>query len=794
MPLFDAVWVDALVQASLLTPYQASEINAGRGERLLVGPFVIQRRLQRLGYADWFVATNVETKKVVHLVVASTDKRGQATAPSPQPFPARGEGAGNGNTAAPRGYPASSGTRATQSEISALQTLVERFVDVKLPEVVRLESVGVADDAIWAAYAPLVGFPVSDWLACQGRLPPTAVLEIARQTAEALATLEAAGIVHGDLAASSLWLTEAGEVQLARCGVRPIIRPVENATGCKQSPEMLDGLSPERWSLPTTIASDLYAFGCLCWHLLAGRPLFAGGNFELKRREILQAKIPDLRSIAPDVSGALADIIERCLRQKPKDRPQSFAEVVAAIGPSTTAGRRPLVATLLKSGRSTLRFNWPAEARRALGQIARPSLAAAACVLLLAAATYPLWKSRQPPYDWAIVNQTVSSSPLAPSAASGATAGFPSVGIHNSTSSDKNSAATNPDQTVHLANYETAAEAKTSSRTRQTASTVPSVIELPGKSETAGATVRLLPGALIRGKNDERPRIVVPANGLIVPTDKVRFENIDFIWHQRAEEIVLPDRHAIVDLRATHVQFIGCTFQAISAGTFELPVAIRVSGSGQQTNTLTPATQIQLERCVVQGVAAGIDCRTRGPVAIAAQNTLYLGSGPWVRFSTTRATDASAKIEMENATIRGARSVVELNCDDAAEGLAPLTITTNGCVFVPDAEGALIVFRGSHSPPSAGGLLKSVEWSGQGSLITPDTSVVLWQHADLLEPLPEAELSVDGLATSVLEFEGLATSDPANSRLRRWLGPIRSEQSPGIGENLPQVPALNVPQ
>src|SRR5215467_9439290 len=61
LPLFDSVWIDALAQARLLTPFQAREINAGRGEQLLVGPYVLRRRVQHLGHADCFLAMEIDT-------------------------------------------------------------------------------------------------------------------------------------------------------------------------------------------------------------------------------------------------------------------------------------------------------------------------------------------------------------------------------------------------------------------------------------------------------------------------------------------------------------------------------------------------------------------------------------------------------------------------------------------------------------------------------------------------------------------------------------------------------------
>jgi len=78
LPLFDSVWIDALAQARLLTPYQATQINAGRGEQLLVGPYVIRRLIQRLGYADCFLAIQAvseerkskKREQPIHLLVA----------------------------------------------------------------------------------------------------------------------------------------------------------------------------------------------------------------------------------------------------------------------------------------------------------------------------------------------------------------------------------------------------------------------------------------------------------------------------------------------------------------------------------------------------------------------------------------------------------------------------------------------------------------------------------------------------------------------------------------------------
>jgi len=49
LPLFESVWVDALAQARILTPFQAAQLNAGRGDSLRVGPYVLCQSLAEPG-------------------------------------------------------------------------------------------------------------------------------------------------------------------------------------------------------------------------------------------------------------------------------------------------------------------------------------------------------------------------------------------------------------------------------------------------------------------------------------------------------------------------------------------------------------------------------------------------------------------------------------------------------------------------------------------------------------------------------------------------------------------------
>ena len=69
LPRFESVWLDALVQARVVTRFQATEINAGRGAGLQVGPFVLCQPVGRPGYGSTHRARDIITREEVRLTV-----------------------------------------------------------------------------------------------------------------------------------------------------------------------------------------------------------------------------------------------------------------------------------------------------------------------------------------------------------------------------------------------------------------------------------------------------------------------------------------------------------------------------------------------------------------------------------------------------------------------------------------------------------------------------------------------------------------------------------------------------
>lgn len=167
------------------------------------------------------------------------------------------------------------------------------------------------------------GGSVADLVGDYGPLPPLLVAELVRQTAQALAVVHDAGLVHRDVKPANLLLEATGvgrpELLLADFGlVAPVDGPrltrtsaVVGTTGYL-APESGLGAHPHpRW--------DLYAVGQVGWEMLLG--VLPGD----------QAGGDSARDDETPAAAALRVLLGRLTAADPAHRPQSAREVLAAL-------------------------------------------------------------------------------------------------------------------------------------------------------------------------------------------------------------------------------------------------------------------------------------------------------------------------------------------------------------------------------------------------------------------------------------------------------------------------------
>src|SRR5690606_14162090 len=159
----------------------------------------------------------------------------------------------------------------------------------------------------------LTGQTIEQLLARRGTIPWARAVNIAQQTALALAAAHQQGIVHRDLRPGNVFLVETGEVGDF---IKVVDFGLARGTTIGGTPAYM---SPEQCrNEPLDPRSDVYAVGCLMFAMITGDPPFVGEVDGLRWRQMNEAP-KSLRERAPRqfIPDELEAIVARCLEKQP---------------------------------------------------------------------------------------------------------------------------------------------------------------------------------------------------------------------------------------------------------------------------------------------------------------------------------------------------------------------------------------------------------------------------------------------------------------------------------------------
>ena len=725
LPGFEFVWVDALAQARILTPFQAAEINAGRGPALAVGPFTLCDPLEALGYAMVYRARETKTRREVRLAVVAA--RPERT----------------------RGWPAE------------FETLARRTTGCPSSAAAPIESWGQDGERFWAACRHVAGRSAADWLLHHGRLPPPIVEELARQMCSTLVECQRAQVVYGDLSPRQIVLAPGGAVELPMPGLRPIVRPVEGYADAGLLPEVYDYIAPERIAQGTRsdVRSDLYACGAVWWHLLSGRPPIAGASGLAKLRGVQAQKIVDIQQLAPETPPRLARAIGRCLDRTAARRPASFAELAEMLAAAPPTARAALA-------HSIRRQQMPVPIASTLGgrswvpSTSKWLIGVAGLLLILTVATWPQWGGR-----W------TRREPVQADAAAVKTPKTSTLVSHH--------------QPAVSPASELAGPAISKKFKTRSAASGRAELRLPTDRTVPAHELRLQAGLSITS-GDGRSAIEVPPGGWKIDVDDLMFENIDFVRAGAATSVETADPPPLLQLTAARAVFQGCSWQVAGPQSGRAAAIAWQPQAGGGDNDALATGKIAMRDCLLRGVDAGVRYAGSSTLVIEMENTLHLGPGALIQLDQPPSADEALLISAVHVTLRDARALVEcaLPTDDRAYG--KISIAANDCAFVPAAGAGLLTFVGSSDP---GPLVEQLEWTGQGSVLAPRAPLAVWQTADgQVKATADDRVQVAGLVYSDVEFAGAKDGPPAASQVIRWQVPLQSTEPPGIRETFTLLP------
>ncbi|WP_158633313.1 protein kinase domain-containing protein [Tautonia sociabilis] len=179
-----------------------------------------------------------------------------------------------------------------------------------------------------------------DRLMAAGGLPVPRAAAIAGQVASGMAAAHEAGVVHGDLKPQNILVDDADRAKIVDFGlarrIRPTVDPMETADGWGAHGSGLTGtpgyMAPEQTrGEPSSMASDVFALGCILFELLTGRRTVGGKNV-LQVFEAIRTIRPE--DLAAQVPPRFAPILLRALAPDPARRTISMREIAEMLASS----------------------------------------------------------------------------------------------------------------------------------------------------------------------------------------------------------------------------------------------------------------------------------------------------------------------------------------------------------------------------------------------------------------------------------------------------------------------------
>lgn len=202
------------------------------------------------------------------------------------------------------------------------------------PSIIHIHDYFESEDCQWIVMEHAEGETLSSLLKA-GSLPLRRRIEIAAEIADALAAAHAEGIVHRDLKASNVLVTNSGNVKVLDFG---LAKQIGNKSD--QSTLTLEGqivgtphaMSPEQaMGQKVDYRSDLFSLGILLYEMVTGVSPFLADNPLGTISRLSRFQPPPIKNYIPSPPKRLSALIFQLLEKSPRHRPDSADKVAVPL-------------------------------------------------------------------------------------------------------------------------------------------------------------------------------------------------------------------------------------------------------------------------------------------------------------------------------------------------------------------------------------------------------------------------------------------------------------------------------
>jgi serine/threonine protein kinase len=166
------------------------------------------------------------------------------------------------------------------------------------------------------------------------KIPFPRIVNVLRQTADALSHAHAIGVIHRDVKPSNILVNHQGDVKVLDLGLALLDEQVYEGR-ISQIPEdtilgTADYLAPEQALNSHTVdaRADIYALGGVLYFCLTGHPPFPDGSVSKRLLDHQQSEPKNILQDRPDTPEDLVALCKKMMSKNPDHRQQSAREVV----------------------------------------------------------------------------------------------------------------------------------------------------------------------------------------------------------------------------------------------------------------------------------------------------------------------------------------------------------------------------------------------------------------------------------------------------------------------------------
>ncbi len=241
-----------------------------------------------------------------------------------------------------------------RADMAQKEILVKRFhrearllAEVNNPYVANMLEVNAEGGLHYFVLEFVDGSNLLDYLKERGRLSERVAVAITADVARALRDAHDRGIVHRDLKPENILIcrdTEAlpgrppmefPRVKLTDFGLARHVDESESmhltsagsvlGTPLYFAPEQCSGKAD------VDVRADVYSLGATLFHMLIGRPPFEAANVIGLIRKHVNEPAPRVRSLVPELTEAIDEIVAKCLQKMPDSRYQNAGDMLGDL-------------------------------------------------------------------------------------------------------------------------------------------------------------------------------------------------------------------------------------------------------------------------------------------------------------------------------------------------------------------------------------------------------------------------------------------------------------------------------